>query len=289
MTRRRKQLVAGLAALVVACLAGPLPGLVTRAERRTRLTTVLIIGGSAAYGWHDKTGEGYIVRGLKAWAANPARLRIENRAVPGATVHNPIIDSGYEGWLDTFSPQIVVIAWGLLNDLRVGIPWSVVLGQLRQWIVEALAARAVVFIVTPPATQATYTVDRSTEPAIAARELAMARGLKNPNVLIFNVLTKEEEWLAAHHMTYAPLMDGPWDPNTEGHIVAGRILTRLLKAKRPRGVVHFHTEGVFTPGAEYFQNVTRVPRRVPLKHGRRSAATRPATKDRPEIASAHRR
>lgn len=263
-------------AVVLSGLVGPLPGLVARAARRTRRTTVLIIGGSAAFGWHDKTGQGYVVRGLKAWSADPARLRIENRAVPGATVHNPIIDSGYQGWLDAFSPQIVVIAWGLLNDLRVGIPWSTVLGQLRQWMVEALAAKAVVFVVTPPATQATYTVDRSTEQAIVSRELAMARGLENSNVLIFNVLTAEEKWLVQHHMTYAPLMDGPWDPNTEGHIVAGRILTELLKAKRPDGVVRFQTEGVFTPGAEYFQNVTRVPRTVPLKRGRQSAAMRSA-------------
>lgn len=228
------------AAAALGALAGP------SAAAAGPPQTVLIIGGSAAKGWHDKTGRGYIERGLDLWHAG-APFRFENRAVPGATMNNPKIGKHYLQWLETYSPRIVVLSWGLLNDLRAGTPWSQIVSQIRQEALWALSAGAVVFIVTPPATTATYGVDKAEENAIVDEEMRAVMSLHNPNVYIFDVLHPEERWLAVHHQTIARYMAGPWDPNTQGHILAGKLLAQELRARFPRGEVHLLSPATMKP------------------------------------------
>ena len=237
--------------------------------------TVLIIGGSAAYGWYDRSGLGFVERGLKAWNRWPRGVAFKNQAVPGATVRNPTIRGNYHDWLHDYRPTIVALQWGMLNDLRVGTPWSLIMAVIRKEIMEAIAIRAVVMIITPPATEATYDVDRGTEVAVVAEELKMARSLNNPNVYAFNVLGAMKTYLAPHHLTYAPFMKGPWDPNTRGHRLAGRLLAAELKKKLPRGQVQFQTEGAFTPGIGYFTG-TRWPLGQPLLRRHAVGKAKPA-------------
>ena len=199
-------------------------------------TRVLIVGGSAAFGWHDKTGMGYIERGLKSWSRNPAGLMFQNQAIPGATVNNPIIHKHYLRWLKA-SPKIVVLGWGLLNDLRVGTPWSEILSKIRQEALEALAAGAVVFVVTPPATTTTFTVNRGGENALVAAVIRTVSAINSRNLYVFDVLTREESWLLQHHQSVLGYMQGKWDPNTKGHILAGSLLASELKAELPQGSV----------------------------------------------------
>ncbi len=223
---------------------------------------VLIIGGSAAFGWRDITGQGFVVRGLRGWSRVP--LRFENRAVPGATVKNPIITKNYYAWLTTYHPTIVALQWGLLNDLRVGTPWPKVIETIQQEILQALSQNAVVFIITPPATRPTYTIDQQSEPRLAEAEIAMAKALNSPNVYVLNVLQRMKDWLTAHHQTYVPYMAGLWDPNTKGHILAGHLLTEALHQQLPGGSVSFHPNGAFTPGLLYQSASTGSPRLMGL-------------------------
>lgn len=217
---------------------------------------VLIIGGSAAFGWAARHNIGYIVRGLHAWERRP--LIIQNRAVPGATVNNPVIQSHYGDYLRQYAPRLVILAWGFLNDLRVGTPWPHILAVIRRETLEALADRAVVWIVTPPATRATYTIDRKTQPVLVAREIAAARALHNPNVYVMNVLSREEVWLARHHQTYVPYMADPWDPNTAGHRLAGRLLAGELKRALPRGTVSYRGYGYRLLSEDHFTDPPRL-------------------------------
>ncbi len=251
---RRTQIFAGV------LIASASVGLRTtvRAEPVTTQPNVLIIGGSAAFGWHDVTGQGFVVRGLRGWSQVP--LRFENRAVPGATVKNPIITQNYYTWLKTYHPTIVALQWGLLNDLRVGTPWTKVLGTIREEILQALSQNAVVFIITPPATRPTYTINQQSEPRLAEAEIAMAQSLDSPNVYVLNVLQRMKAWLKAHHQTYVPYMAGLWDPNTKGHILAGRLLTEALQKKLPGGTSTFHSTGEFTPGLIYQATSAGLPR-----------------------------
>lgn len=227
-----------------AALLGSLFGPVAAAAAPPQ--TVLIIGGSAAKGWHDKTGRGYIERGLDQWHAG-APFRFENRAVPGATMNNPKIGAHYLQWLEAYAPRIVVLSWGLLNDLRAGTPWSQIVSQIRQEALWALAQGAVVFIITPPATTATYGVDKAEENAVVDEEMRAVMSMHNPNVYIFDVLHAEERWLILHHQTIQAYMDGPWDPNTQGHILAGKILAAELRARFPRGAVRLLSPATLRP------------------------------------------
>jgi len=55
-----------------------------------RALPVLIIGGSATAGWHDNSHQGFVVRGLRAFAQpKGVTLHIVNHAIPGARVVNP--------------------------------------------------------------------------------------------------------------------------------------------------------------------------------------------------------
>ncbi len=235
---RRGMLAAGV--LVVA--AGSTVGALAAAAPTASKTSVLIVGGSAAFGWHDKTGLGYIERGLNSWNRNPAGIAFKNQAIPGATVNNPIIHKHFLGWLKS-SPRIVVLGWGLLNDMRVGTPWSEILSKIRQEALEALAGGSVVFVVTPPATTTTFSINRGAENALVSAVIRTVSAIHNPNLYVFDVLTSEETWLLQHHQSVLGYMQGKWDPNTKGHILAGKLLTSELKAELPRGAVSWIPPG----------------------------------------------
>lgn len=213
---------------------------------------VLIIGGSAAYGWRDKTGQGYIERGLKAWSAFPDGLDFQNEAIPGATVNNPKVANRYAQWLSPAPPAIVVLGWGILDDMRAGTPWAIVLAEVRNQTLEALSAGAVVFFVTPPATKPTYTIYQGSENALVGALVRSEEAIGSPDLYVFNVLGAEERWLHAHHQTYAPYMSNFWDPNTAGHILAGGLLANAIKAVLPQGTVSYTLNGRVAPQTTYF-------------------------------------
>lgn len=224
MTGSWRRLGAGLMAVLTAAALVGIGGKTPSPETR-----VLIVGGSAAKGWHDATGRGYVERGLELWArANGRTLWIANRAIPGSTVLNPVVNQNYRNWLTELHPNVVVIAWGMLNDIREQVPVTTVMGKLHGWIAEALAAHAEVFVVTPMATAATYGIDRQSEPVWVGDEIAMARSFHNPSVLTFNVMGAMQQYLARHHQSVLPLMATPWDPNTAGHRLGGKIFGNEL-------------------------------------------------------------
>lgn len=192
---------------------------------------VLIIGGSAAKGWKDATGQGYVVRGLNVWAQKDhLQLQIDNQAIPGSTINNPALVQGYPQWLANDQPNVVVIAWGMLNDLRLGTPEATLLAKLHADIAAALNAHAKVFVVTPIPTLATMSWDRTTELKAIADEIQMANAFHCSNVQVFNILPQMEQELNAQHIPVSSIMDGKWDPNTLGHTIGGEILGKDLIA-----------------------------------------------------------
>ena len=193
--------------------------------------SVVIIGGSAADGWLDRTHEGYVVRGLQDYArAEHVQADIVNRAIPGARVVNPLVRRGLAQWVHQAGPHaVVVIAWGMLNDLKRHTPTKAVLAALAQQIRIVLAQDDVVLIVTPPATWATYHEFPLAEPRLVTEELALAQSFNAPNLYIDNVFRLERSFLSHQRLPIASVTRGPFHPNTRGAEVAGRLLAETLQ------------------------------------------------------------
>lgn len=224
----------GIAGLLVIALG--LAGMGHTAVPRPRVS-VLVIGGSAADGWLDRTHEGYVVRGLRDYAqAQRVRAQIENHAIPGARVVNPLVRRSLGRWLAQAGPHaVVVLAWGLLNDLERHTPTDAVRAALARQIALVLAHHDTVLLVTPPATRASYWRFPRAEPRLVQLELAVAQRFHSPHLFIDNVFSAERAYLAAHDMPIAAVTRGPFHPNTAGATLGGRLLAQRLDHiwKRP--------------------------------------------------------
>ncbi|MHB1628308.1 MAG: SGNH/GDSL hydrolase family protein [Bacilli bacterium] len=184
---------------------------------------VMTIGSSVALGWVDPTGGGYLARAFRSLTAlGGAYYKLYVRAQPGAGVLT--IAKQYTSWIKSVKPQIVVISWGALDDLHAKTPISVFRQQVHWEIQSALAAHAVVFIVTPPITKASYTEYPTQEPFVLDNEMNVAKGFNSNNVYVFDVFDQMKAYLAAHHQTYVPYMADGWHPNAKGHALAGQLL-----------------------------------------------------------------
>jgi acyl-CoA thioesterase-1 len=108
----------------------------------------------------------------------------------------------------------------------------------------ALDRHAVVLIVTPPVTKASYTQYRTVEPLYLNNEMQVARSFHSPNVFVFDVFDQMKAYLVAHHQTYVPYMADGWHPNTRGHALAGRLLDQdLLREFGQKKEIQFASPG----------------------------------------------
>ncbi len=195
-------------------------------QAETRPTPVVIVGGSAAAGWHDATGKGYIVRALDTL---PKRLAVENKAIPGSRVINPQVRARFPRWMSNTRGGLLIIAWGYLNDLRLQTPQRSIVQAIHWEIAEGLKTGHAVLLVSPPATAPTFTFDAKAELVLWHRISTMARhDFRRSPVSVFNVMSRMKDDIMAHGQTYQPYMKGAWDPNTRGHRLAARILTEEL-------------------------------------------------------------
>jgi len=184
---------------------------------------VLAIGSSVAEGWADKQGGGYLARAFQSLSKQDGTsFNFVNKSVAGDGVLQ--VKKSYPMWLAQVHPNIVVISWGALDDLYDKTPIPVFQAEIRMEITDALREHAVVYVVTPPVTRASYTDYRTQESAMLAAEMTTALALRSPNVYVFDVFNQMKKNLVQHHQTYAPYMADGWHPNTLGHELAGQIL-----------------------------------------------------------------
>lgn len=227
--RRRRRRVAALAGaalglLLLAVLATP-----GRSAGNPRIP-VLIVGGSAAAGWRDAAGRGYVRRGLDQYARRAGlALHITNRAIPGARVIDPRAQHDLASWIHHLGGRgLVVLAWGTLNDLAHHTPKAAMDRALARQIHTALAARAVVLVVTPAVTAASYREQRASEAAAVQREIQVARRFPPSKVYVADVFSAMKAYLGAHRLAYGGFMAGHWHPNAAGHRLAATLLAEAL-------------------------------------------------------------
>ncbi|WAH44001.1 SGNH/GDSL hydrolase family protein [Alicyclobacillus fastidiosus] len=187
-------------------------------------TDVLIVGSSVARGWKDDRihGGGYLERAFQAIAeVSDTDFHVVNRAVPGSTLRS--VRNTYPQWLDKYHPDLVVLAWGGLNDLAKKTSLSDVRREVRWEIATALAHRTSVILVTSPVTRASYTTYRAGQARLFRAEVDVAKGFHSPNVHVFDVFTQMKAYLQIHHQTYVPYMGDAWHPNALGHELAAQL------------------------------------------------------------------
>jgi acyl-CoA thioesterase I len=188
---------------------------------------VMVIGSSIAKGWNDPSGGGFLPRAFASFSEGKStRYEVDMRAVAGETVTK--VGPSYVKWLKTDRPQIVALAWGALDDLHNKTPIKIFKEQIAWEIREALAAHAVVFVITPPITPASFTQYKTEEPRLVNEEIAAAKSIHSPNVYVFDVFNEMISYLKEHGESYIPYMNDGWHPNTAGHKLAGELLYQDL-------------------------------------------------------------
>lgn len=217
------------------------PAFVPLHKRSERFMT---IGGSVAHGWAAKDNVGYLQRAFQTLSTHTDTLyQYYDRTIVGAdgTQLATLYKGDYTKWLDNVKPQIVIISWGLLNDAFTKVTQTHFRFYLNHEIQLALSRHAVVFVVTPPVTKATYTEFKVQQPEYVHTESELVYHLHNPNVRLFNVFRQMEAYLTAHHQTYVPYMGNGWHPNTAGHILAGDLLYQDIIQTYGEHPIHFIT------------------------------------------------
>lgn len=209
----------------------PSPGLARTAPR----LSVVTVGGSVAHGWDDKAGGGFLHRTFQTLnATTSVTYAVYDKTIIGANavqLQDTLYKGDYEKWLGWFRPNVVLISWGLLNDCLPNTPMPVFQKYLGQEITEALRHKAVVFIVTPPVTRASYTKYKTQEQAYVDKEISLVRSMRNPNVRIFDVYDEMKRYLTTHHQTYMPYMSNGWHPNSAGHALAAQLLVQDISGQ----------------------------------------------------------
>jgi acyl-CoA thioesterase-1 len=187
------------------------------------MSRVLIIGSSVAQGWKDHPQDGgYLRRAFRALPdVSNNRFVVYDKGLPGLGVTH--IVKQYPHWLKTIRPNIVVIAWGGLDDLHAKTPMPVFQSQIKWQIAKALQAHAVVIVVTSPVSRASYTNYKTAQPQLFDAETTIAKNFHNPNVHEFYIFNQMKRYLTTHHQTYVPYMGDGWHPNAAGHELAAEL------------------------------------------------------------------
>jgi acyl-CoA thioesterase-1 len=200
----------------------------TKPHQKVQLShlTVMGIGGSIALGDKATNDNGYLQRTFKHFHDTYV-----NKAIYGAnsTQLSTIYKNRYTKWLSTVHPQVVVISWGLLNDVLPKTPLSKFNEYLNQEIKDALAIHALVLVVTPPATEFAYTYEKQ-EDMYAQDEIQLVRKMNNPNVYAFDLLSQMKNDIASHNLKIADLSGDAHHPNNKGHQLAAQLLIQDLSA-----------------------------------------------------------
>lgn len=184
----------------------------------------MFIGGSAAHGWKAVHNQSYLKRAFQETSEKMGQpVQIFDHTIPGETVPGLSLKT-YEHWLKTERPDIVVLSWGLLNDVHQRTPLSTFDAAIRGEIEQALQAHAVVLMVTPPVTKASTASAWPLESAYMADEMRAAASFHSPNLYQFDLFQQMKEALQAAGQTVEPYAADGAHPNTAGHALAGRLL-----------------------------------------------------------------
>lgn len=206
-------------------------GILTDTPYRSRWT-VMAIGGSVAKGWNDTPNQGYLMRAI-ATVAKKLNLNITfwNKSIGGFTPEK--LAPSYPRLLAKYHPNIVIISWGMLDDIAGGTPQKTFEASIQQEVALAVQSGAEVWVVTPPVTEASYAAkDSVLEQVYAKDEIQAARSVTPGNIHVFDLFNAMKHHLQQNHETITRFASNAWHPNPAGHILAGRILAAEILTRQ---------------------------------------------------------
>jgi hypothetical protein len=193
---------------------------------------VMVIGGSSARGFRDPNLDSYICRAFHTFgqASNTSYRIFDHAFYGGEAVEVP--SSRFESWLDSDHPQVVVISWGMLNDIHHNTPMDAFNDAIHNEIQQSLNAGAAVLVVTPPPVEAsTDHVNRHMKfGQYLSGEQETAASFHNPYVFWFDLNRDMLTYLSVRHENVSSFCADSWHPNQAGHQLGGLLLSRELIA-----------------------------------------------------------
>lgn len=208
--------------------------------------TVDVFGGSMTYGWVDPANDSFVRRAMATFSADTSTVYYyHNYAIPGFTaqLYEKRWPGRYRRIIQRDRPQAVVLAWGLENDMSSRQHDSVRTfgAAMQREIAQALAAHAVVLLVTPPVTMELSTIDRHRVGQYIHEEFRVGASFHSPDVLNVNVYSQMMGYMHMHHQTYRKYYGNSWHPNRAGHILAGHLLSKDLSRHFGEAPIHWRS------------------------------------------------
>lgn len=204
---------------------------VPRANADTRPAkplVVMAVGGSVARGWDAGPNKGYLNLAMDAVAKDlNTNIKFWNESIGGYTPER--LNAYFGRLMKAYRPNIVVISWGLLDDLAAKTPKNTFEASIRQEVDLSVAMGAKVWVVTPPVTEATYSPkDSVLEAVYAGYEVQAATSVHASDVQVFDLLNAMKGYLSTNHQSVTMYASNAWHPNAAGHILAGQLLTDMI-------------------------------------------------------------
>lgn len=193
---------------------------------------VLAIGGSVAWGFNDKPDGGYLLIAMQNLNAEMhSDYVLYNKSIVG---DGPLrYGNRFYKEMNEIHPNILIISWGMLDDISNKTPITAFESKVHQEISYALWHHVAVFVVTPPETNATYEEYPVQEKQFCQAEMDVASSFHNPNVYEFHLLSDMENYIAKNHLNYQNFAGNGWHPNAAGHELAGTLLTEEIASVIP--------------------------------------------------------
>ncbi|GLV14429.1 hypothetical protein Heshes_21130 [Alicyclobacillus hesperidum] len=224
---------AALAILVTAepTARTPAGASLTNVSQHLSSVRVMAIGGSIAHGWDDTPSlGGYLARTFRSLSQNQTTYVFTNESSEGKGPSYYV--TRMNALLAKDKPNLVVISFGMLNDLFDHHPISEINQDVVAEVRDALAHDAQVVLVTPPVVGASYVEFKTQEGPTLTSEIRAVEALRNPNVHVVDLFSQMKTYLREHHQTWEMYAADGWHPNAAGHALAASILTADLKHDR---------------------------------------------------------
>ena len=193
----------------------------------------MAVGGSNAAGWGDSSRRGgYLKIAFDELNKDKqVNYNFVNKSVAGA---GPVqYASLFPLLLNQIKPQVVIFAYGILDDVAKHTPVKKFEAQLRAQITESLEEHDNVILTTPPISRASLTINEVQVNQYVSDEIQVARQMHNPHVYVVNLESQMEQYVLRHHEDFNVYFRDNWHLNSAGHALAGKLLTADLEKVLP--------------------------------------------------------
>lgn len=214
-----------------------------RASTAQPTETVMVVGGSVAHGWADPTHDSYIRRSFTMLSQSThVDYRYVDQSIPGSPAVR-ISSPTFQGWLKQDKPNVVVISWGILDDIHNHTPIAAFERTIHDEVAASLRRHAVVFIVTPPVVPANADKWHSIFEQFVSAQRTVADSFASPNVHFVPLNLDMSSYMAANKLLPSSFSVGGWHPNAAGHELAGMLLDNIMVQMLGQRPIQFVRKG----------------------------------------------